>query len=238
MMLLRPPKLSSPRSSAAVFAPFSSHARSMRTVFASRCAAKEPMSFFAVIGPSRWLLRKGESSATLSGNQCLSLMHRTCLQRVDRGSMRFQLETREPFLDPSIVRYAYGARCRGIGQGRARRADGQNAFAPTLRSLSRSIATFDPRPPKIPFNEGAGFDASQNESPWLTLAETAISDSELIDGKREFAPFSVTTKEELLYIRKLMQHMDISRVPHLCGRATIKFPRISRIMDKLKAYAA
>ena len=91
---------------------------------------------------------------------------------------------------------------------------------------------------KTPFNEGAGFDVNQNESPWVTLAETVISHSELMDGKREFAVFGVTTKEELLYIRKLAQHMDILRVPHLRGRATIHFPNIKRIMDKLKVYAA
>ena len=35
-------------------------------------------------------------------------MHRISLQRVDRCSMRHQVEMREPFLDPSVVRYALG----------------------------------------------------------------------------------------------------------------------------------
>jgi asparagine synthase (glutamine-hydrolysing) len=170
--------------------------------------------------------------------QCLSLMHRTSLQRVDRCSMRFQLETREPFLDPSIVRYAMALDAAAL----VKNVHGEPMGKMPLRQLYDLYPDQLPRSirdrQKIPFNEGTGFDVSQNESPWLTLAETTISDSELADGKREFAPFGVTTKEELLYIRKLAQHMDISRVPHLCGRATIQFPRISRIMDKLKAYAA
>ena len=39
--------------------------------------------------------------------QCLSMMHRANLQRVDRCSMQFQLEIREPFLDQSVVAYAH-----------------------------------------------------------------------------------------------------------------------------------
>ena len=38
--------------------------------------------------------------------QCLGMMHRANLQRVDRCSMHFQLEIREPFLDQSLVNYA------------------------------------------------------------------------------------------------------------------------------------
>ena len=171
-------------------------------------------------------------------NQCLSLMHRTCLQRVDRGSMHFQLEMREPFLDPSIVRYAMALDATAL----VKEVHGEPMGKMPLRQLYDLYPDQLPRSirdrQKIPFNEGAGFDVSQNESPWLTLAETVISDSELADGKREFAPFGVTTKEELFYIRKLARHMDISRVPHLRGRATIRFPNIPHIMDKLKAYAA
>ncbi len=171
-------------------------------------------------------------------DQCLSLMHRTCLQRVDRGSMYFQLETREPFLDPSIVRYALALDAAAL----VKDVHGEPMGKMPLRQLydlypdQLPISIRDRQ--KLPFNEGAGFDANQNESPWVTLAETAISRSEFMDGKREFARFGVTTKEELLYIRKLAQNMDISRVPHLFSRPTIQFPNIKRITDKLKVYAA
>ncbi|MBI3702892.1 MAG: hypothetical protein HY244_03335 [Rhizobiales bacterium] len=43
------------------------------------------------------------------------------------------------------------------------------------------------------------------------------------------------TREELYYIRKLANVMDINRVPHLRGRASISFP-IERYREKLKAY--
>ena len=39
-------------------------------------------------------------------DECLDLMNRVSLQRVDRCSMRYQVETREPFLDPAVVKYA------------------------------------------------------------------------------------------------------------------------------------
>lgn len=38
--------------------------------------------------------------------QCLAMMHRANLQRVDRCSMRYEIEMREPFLDQSVVAYA------------------------------------------------------------------------------------------------------------------------------------
>ena len=44
------------------------------------------------------------------------------------------------------------------------------------------------------------------------------------------------SKEELFYIRKLAQAMDINRVPHLRDRAWISFP-VMQHMEKLKAYA-
>jgi asparagine synthase (glutamine-hydrolysing) len=151
--------------------------------------------------------------------------------------MRFQIETREPFLDPSIFRYAMALEAEAL----VKEVNGEPMGKMPLRELYDLYPDQLPRSirdrQKVPFNEGAGFDASQNESPWLTLAETLISDRELADGKREFAPFSVTTKEELLYIRKLAKHMDILRVPHLRGRATIHFPKIGRAMEKLRAYA-
>ena len=48
----------------------------------------------------------GDTDGRPVRDECLALMHRVSLQRVDRCSMRHQVETREPYLDPSIVRYA------------------------------------------------------------------------------------------------------------------------------------
>ena len=55
-----------------------------------------------------WHSTKTIPKVAPSGTNASSLMHRISLQRVDRCSMRHQVEMREPFLDPSVVRYALG----------------------------------------------------------------------------------------------------------------------------------
>ena len=56
------------------------------------------------------------------------------------------------------------------------------------------------------------------------------------DGQEEFAAFSIRSKEELFYLRKLAQVMDVHRVPHLQARAWISFS-MDRYIDRLAAYA-
>ncbi len=72
------------------------------------------------------------------------------------------------------------------------------------------------------FNEGA--DGDVEESGWLDLFETALSDTDFYDGQREFADFSIATKEELFYMRILAAKMDVSRIPHLRGRLRLDMP--------------
>jgi asparagine synthase (glutamine-hydrolysing) len=89
---------------------------------------------------------------------------------------------------------------------------------------------------KVPFGEGAGLDVSPQDSAWKRRFNEAISDAELRDGQKEFAAFNLQSKEELYYMRKLAQVMDVSRVPHLTDRAWISFP-VTQNLEKLKAYA-
>ncbi len=73
-------------------------------------------------------------------------------------------------------------------------------------------------------------------SAWKARFNEAISDGDLRDGQQQFEAFNVQSKEELFYIRKLAQAMDISRVPHLRDRAWISFP-VMQNLEKLKAFA-
>jgi asparagine synthase (glutamine-hydrolysing) len=155
--------------------------------------------------------------------QCLGMMHRANLQRVDRCSMRFQVEIREPFLDQSIVNYS-----RELDNAAllGRDGDAQVGKAP-LRSLydlypSELPACIRDRQ-KMPFHEGAG--GALEESGWLELFEDAIPDSEFEDDRREFADFSVANKEELFLLRTLAGKMDVNRVPHLRSRLRLDMPR-------------
>lgn len=155
--------------------------------------------------------------------QCLGMMHRANLQRVDRCSMRFALEIREPFLDQSIVGYARKLDKSALLE---RRGDASVGKAP-LRVL------YDLYPAELPkdirdrqktlFHEGAGGDVEG--SGWLDLFEAALSDADLRDGQREFADFQIVTKEELFNMRALAAKMDVRRIPHLRGRLRLDMPR-------------
>jgi asparagine synthase (glutamine-hydrolysing) len=169
-------------------------------------------------------------------DECLELMHRVSLQRVDRCSMRYQVETREPFLDPSVARYALGLDARAL----VREVDGLPRGKAALRDLYDLYPDRLPRAirdrTKVPFGEGCGLDVTPPDSAWKTRFNQAISDSDLRDGRKEFDGFSIQSKEELFYLRKLAQAMDVFRVPHLRSRAWISFP-VARHLEKLKAHA-
>src|SRR6185437_79360 len=48
---------------------------------------------------------ENDPDARAMREECLGLMHRVSLQRVDRCAMAHQVEMREPFLDPAVVNY-------------------------------------------------------------------------------------------------------------------------------------
>jgi asparagine synthase (glutamine-hydrolysing) len=156
-------------------------------------------------------------------NQCLNMMHRANLQRVDRCSMRFALEIREPFLDLSVVAYASGL---DESVFVSLTADAPVGKAP-LRALydlyPSELPTLIRDRQKVPFHEGAGGEVEG--SGWLDLFEAALSDTEFHDGRREFADFQIVTKEELFFMRTLAVKMDVKRIPHLRGRLRLGMPR-------------
>jgi asparagine synthase (glutamine-hydrolysing) len=169
-------------------------------------------------------------------DECLDLMHRVSLQRVDRCSMRHQLEMREPFLDPAVVNYALSVdtpalvrEVDGLPRGKAALRDLYDLYP---HALPRSIRDRS----KVPFGEGSGLDVTPQDSGWKRRFNAAISDADFADGQKEFAAFSVRSKEELYYLRKLASVMDVSRVPHLTDRAWISFPVLQKV-EKLKAFA-
>ena len=179
---------------------------------------------------------QGKAEGAPIRDELLDLMHRVSLQRVDRCSMRYQVEVREPFLDPAVVNYALNidadALVRvidGLPVGKSPLRDLYDLYPDALPASIRNRG-------KMPFDGGAGLDVSPQNSAWKRRFEEAISDRELADGQREFEGFKVQSKEELFYIRKLSQAMDINRVPHLRDRAWISFP-VMQHMEKLKAYA-
>ncbi len=162
--------------------------------------------------------------------QCLSMMHRANLQRVDRCSMRFELEIREPFLDLALVDYACGLDTSAL----LKNVDGLPRGKQPLRALydlypdALPAAIRDRR--KIQFDEGAGI--ASESARWPALFEGAVSDREFEDGKREFAAFEIAKKEELFYLRALARRMDVNRVSHLKSRTRLYAPENTPAMPE------
>ena len=150
-------------------------------------------------------------------DEVLGLMNRVSLQRVDRCAMRYQIETREPFLDPSVVNYALGLDAgalvrdlNGLPTGKMPLRDLYNLYPDQLPSSIRDRT-------KIPFGEGAGLDVSERNSDWKRRFDAAISDAELRDAGREFDGFKVQSKEELLLSAQARRLVSTSPACRICA---------------------
>jgi asparagine synthase (glutamine-hydrolysing) len=156
--------------------------------------------------------------------QCIELMHRANLQRVDRCGMRFEVEVREPFLDSALAAYvnslgvnALLKNVNGALRGKEPLRELYDLYPGELPSMIR-----DRR--KIGFDEGAGL---KDDGGWRDMFEAAVSDAELAQGLREFAEYEIASKEELFCLRALAKTMDISRVPHLKSRLRLLMPQMA-----------
>lgn len=165
--------------------------------------------------------------------QCLNLMHRANLQRVDRCSMRFQLEIREPFLDQTIVSYARGLVESALIEPGGNGPVGKAPLRALYDMYPAELPGFIRDRQKLPFHEGA---SGVDESEWVELFEMSISNADFYDGRREFSEFAVTTKEELFLIRALAAKMNLKRIPHLRGRfgLTCSAPRNGSVTMNLR----
>ncbi len=162
-----------------------------------------------------------ESYGRTMREECLNLMNRISLQRVDRCSMHHSIETRVPFLDPTLANYARKLEADAL----VRFADGRLTGKAALRDLFDIYPKDLPRiirdRSKILFSEGAGLKATPQEYAWDDRFEDAISDVEFVDGLRQYAAFNLRSKEELYYLKLLAQSMDVFRVPQLRSRAVV-----------------
>lgn len=191
---------------------------------------------FCGYAPLAIAFHEGTAEGQPVRDECLDLMNRVSLQRVDRCSMRYQVETREPFLDPAVVHYALNLDApalvrdlNGVPTGKMPLRDLYDLYPDELPSIIRDRT-------KVPFGEGAGLDVSPQDSAWKRRFNEAISDDDLRDGQKEFDGFKVQSKEELFYLRRLAQAIDVNRVPHLRDRAWISFP-VMQHLEKLKVHA-
>jgi len=184
--------------------------------------------------PLELTFAKDETLGRQLRDDCLGLMNRISLQRVDRCSMRYRLETRVPFLDPAVANYAMQLDADDL----VRRVNGRLIGKAALRDLydlyPRDLPRLIRDRSKILFSEGSGLEASTPDSRWNRRFEEVISDRAFEDGRKEFAAFGLQTKEELYYLRLLSQAFDVNRVPHLRGRAWLSL-RPQQLAERVSA---
>jgi asparagine synthase (glutamine-hydrolysing) len=168
---------------------------------------------FAGYEPLEQAFTQGSELGGFVQTQCLAMMHRANLQRVDRCAMRFEIEMREPFLDQAVVTYARQLdRSALIGKrdnplvGKAALRAIYDLYPDRLPSVIRDRK-------KLLFDEGAG-----GASVWPDVFESIMSDADFLDGQHEFAGYGLETKEELFLLRTLASSMAVDRVPHLRRR--------------------
>jgi asparagine synthase (glutamine-hydrolysing) len=181
---------------------------------------------FAGYSPLEYAFTQSNGAGRYVQKQCLSMMHRANLQRVDRCSMRFQLEIREPFLDQAVVGCASELDEVALVTQSGNTPIGKAPLRALYNLYPSELPAFIRDRQKMAFHEGAGGDLAG--SGWPDLFETALSDADFHDGQREFSDFAIASKEELFYLRTLAAKMDVKRVPHLRARLHLDMPPATR----------
>ena len=149
--------------------------------------------------------------------------------------MRYQVEMREPFLDPGVANYALALDDRAL----VRDVDGLATSKQPLRDLyalyPEALPDSIAKRAKVPFGEGAGLEVVQG-----LHVEAALRGGNFRPRLSRRAAgvfgFGLQSKEELYYLRKLAESFDVMRVPHLRGRGRISFD-MAQHGERLKAYA-
>ncbi|MBM2814409.1 MAG: Glutamine amidotransferase type-2 protein [Ignavibacteria bacterium] len=145
-------------------------------------------------------------------------LYRTQLQRVDRCSMQFHLETRVPFLDENIVFFSKNIPIsQKIGKY-------EGTF--TNKIILRELFKLFPEIPesirlrdKVVLVEGAGMgNNSKFSGPFYEHSNSQMTDEDFKFSKKKYSKFFPTTKEEVLYLNVLENTFDIKRVENILKR--------------------
>ncbi len=169
-------------------------------------------------------------------DEVLGLMNRVSLQRVDRCAMRYQVETREPFLDLSVVNYALNSTRRrwcatstACRPARCRCAIFTTSIPDQLPSIIRDRT-------KVPFGEGAGLDVSEGGSDWKRRFDAAISTPICATPTASLPASKCSRRKSFSICASCPRRSTFPGVPHLRDRAWISVP-VMQHLEKMKAHA-
>jgi asparagine synthase (glutamine-hydrolysing) len=134
-------------------------------------------------------------------------LFKTQLQRVDRTSMAFNVETRVPYLDDKVIEYACSIpianKCGDYFGGWLSKIPLRHAFTNTLippKILSRQKETF---------SSGAGFgNLTMVGGPIEKIAQNYISNSELIFLQKTYPTVNIKTYEQALYLSEYLKYFS------------------------------
>ena len=144
-------------------------------------------------------VRQGQSAETVQGmlSRFVNELHRTQLQRIDRTSMRFTLEMREPFLDKRVVRFA---RALPLAHKVSRLADNSIENKRVLRAAYRGVLPdWVVNRGKVVLSQGAGFGSNGPEGPFYAHALEEMSEQGFQAIRRARPAFGLRNREEAYY---------------------------------------
>lgn len=129
----------------------------------------------------------------------LSDLHRTQLQRVDRTSMTFTTEVREPFLDKDLLKFVLQLPAELKIKRNEEKIITKYIFR---QAMSDRLPEYIFNRDKVVLSEGAGYKGNQKVGGlFYDIVSQKISDKELSDFKQKYSDWNLETKEEIFYFK-------------------------------------
>jgi len=132
----------------------------------------------------------------------LSDLHRTQLQRVDRISMSFTTEVREPFLDKAFVSYV-------LTLPGYMKVDPKTGVVKAIlrKAMADRLPEYISQRKKVVLSEGAGLKGNDKKAGlFYDLAAKKISDASFKEMKAQYKEWNLETKEDAYYFSLFKSH--------------------------------
>jgi asparagine synthase (glutamine-hydrolysing) len=129
----------------------------------------------------------------------LSDLHRTQLQRVDRTSMAFTTEVREPFLDKELLKFVLQ-----LPAELKIKRNGEKVITKYIlrKAMSDRLPEYIFNRDKVVLSEGAGYKGNQKIGGlFYDIVSKRISDEELNKFKQNYSDWNLETKEDVYYFK-------------------------------------
>lgn len=133
----------------------------------------------------------------------LSDLHRTQLQRVDRTSMAFTTEVREPFLDKDLMRFALA-----IPTTLKIKSEGNKIVSKYIlrKAMQDRLPKYIYDREKVVLSEGAGFKGNKKIGGLLyDITNSKISETEFRELKDRYSDWNLETREEGYYFKNYLE---------------------------------